>query len=207
VYFNRDYTPYARQRDTRATRGLQMTGVVTQVFDDVLLVSPHAMLDEVVAADLGFAAFHERWLAALDLDPVPLSDPIGGSFAAAVELPESLDEWRAQLQQAPAALPEPTRPSDSGVTPAAARDRLRSFVADELAGYRARDEDVAGWLAIALDLGTLSVREVARAALRRGAADQRSRPGAEGFLEVLARREYAAHWRFAHPDRPGQPPD
>src|SRR5258708_32762178 len=45
VYFNRDHTPYARRRDARATPGLQMTGVVSQTFDDVLLVSPPLMLD------------------------------------------------------------------------------------------------------------------------------------------------------------------
>ena len=71
AYLNRDYTPYARQRDTRATRGLQMTGVVTQTFDDLLLVSPHATLDSDGLPAPDFESFTARWLERFDLDPVP----------------------------------------------------------------------------------------------------------------------------------------
>src|ERR1700682_3025702 len=62
VYYNRDHTPYARGRDTRATRGLQMTGVVTPPFDDLLLVPPHATLDADGLPAPDFDTFSSRWL-------------------------------------------------------------------------------------------------------------------------------------------------
>src|SRR6202171_6185352 len=71
VYYNRDHTPYARGRDTRATRGLQMTGVVTQTFDDLLLVPPHGTLDAEGNVAGTFSAFSRRWFQQLDVSPGP----------------------------------------------------------------------------------------------------------------------------------------
>src|SRR5258708_15538089 len=67
VYFNRDHTPYARRRDARATRGLQMTEVVSQTFDDPLLVSPQLMLDADGRPPADFDEFSAGWLAVLHL--------------------------------------------------------------------------------------------------------------------------------------------
>ena len=99
----------------------------------------------------------------------------------------------------------PSRPPWPGATPAAAQERLRRFAADALAGYdRSRDlpadTDGTSRLSAALKLGTLSVRDAARAALRRAAADARARTGGERFIRQLAWRDYAAHLLQAHPD-------
>jgi deoxyribodipyrimidine photo-lyase len=200
VYFNRDHTPYARQRDTRATRGLQLTGIVTQVFDDLLLVPPFALLDADGDIPHTFSAFSRRWFHALDVDPEPLADPTDGTLMGAAELPTSLDGWAETLapgMAGPSAWP--------GATPATAQERLRRFAADGLAGYdRGRDlpadEDGTSRLSAALKLGTLSVRDAARAALRRAAIDSRARPGAEDFVRQLGWRDYAAHLLQAHPE-------
>ena len=200
VYFNRDHTPYARQRDTRATRGLQLTGIVTQVFDDLLLVPPVAVMDADAEVPQTFAAFSRRWFDALDVDPQPYDAPAGARFMPAADLPAAIDAWAESLApglEAPSSWP--------GATPAAAQERLRRFAADSLAGYdRSRDlpgqEDGTSRLSAALKLGTLSVRDAARAALRRAAADPRARTGAERFVRELAWRDYAAHLLHAHPD-------
>lgn len=189
VYFNRDYTPYARQRDTRATRGLQMTGVVTQVFDDLLLVPPFALEDPGGEALRDFDIFAERWLAALDVDPEPLPDPPGAVLAPARTIPDSLPDWQAQL------------PGPDAATAGGARDNLRAFVAEALVGFDAPDLDAPETrpLAEALRVGTLSPRDAARGALRRGAADPRSRPAVEAFFRALGRREFLVHRRYADP--------
>ncbi|MGB2939132.1 MAG: deoxyribodipyrimidine photo-lyase [Candidatus Dormiibacterota bacterium] len=200
VYFNRDHTPYARQRDSRATRGLQLTGVVTQVFDDLLLVPPPALMDEDGGVPLNFDAFSRRWFDVLDLDPEPLPDPEEASFMVGAELPASVDAWPEIL------APGLRQPSPwPGATPTSAQERLRHFAADSLAGYeRGRDqpgeEDGTSRLSAALKFGTISVRDVARAALRRAAADSRARTGAERFVRKLAWRDYAAGLLQAHPD-------
>jgi deoxyribodipyrimidine photolyase len=51
----------------------------------------------------------------------------------------------------------------------------------------------------ALALGTISVREVARAVLARAAADESSRQGAEAVILGLCRREHAYHLLHAYP--------
>lgn len=196
VYFNRDYTPYARQRDTRATRGLQLTGVVTQAFDDRLLVAPLAIQDAEGASPTTIDAFLERWLAVLDVQADPLENPDGGQFMAREQLPGSFSAWQDEL-----APGTPLVSAVTAATPAEARERLRRFVADSLAGYghAERDDAELSGIWVALDLGTLSAREVARAVLRRGARDPRARPGAERLMRQLARREFAVHELFRHP--------
>jgi deoxyribodipyrimidine photo-lyase len=192
VYFNRDYTPYARQRDTRATRGLQMTGVVTQVFDDALLVPPFALDDQQGEALRNFEVFAERWLAALDVDPEPLADPPGALLAPASTVPDSVPDWQLRL-------PDPA--GHQAATAGGSRDSLRAFVAEALVGFDAPDLEApeTASLAEAMRIGTLSPRDAARGALRRGAADARSRPAVETFFRALAQREFVVHRRFADP--------
>jgi len=108
LYFNRDYTPYARARDTRATRGLQLTGVLTQLFNDRLLVEPHLMMDEDGHITPDFDAFYQRWLSLVDVTPdAPAA--AGGPFAPAALMPPSLSGWEAPWadQVAEPAPPDP----------------------------------------------------------------------------------------------------
>ena len=196
AYLNRDYTPYARQRDTRATRGLQMTGVVTQTFDDLLLVSPHATLDADGLPAPDFDTFSSRWLERFDLDPAPPATT--GPLVPAAEMPESIPDWPESI--APGLLSPSGWP---GATPRSAQERLDDFISNLLAGYPpSREEADQGTsrLSAALKFGTISVRDVARAALRRAAADESCRSGAERFLSRLCRRDYAHHLLHARPD-------
>lgn len=208
LYHNRDHTPYARARDTRATRGLQMTGVVTQTFDDLLLVPPHSTLDSEGNVARTFGAFSRRWLPQLDVSPEPPASP-DGRLMPLSETPESTSDWPASL--APGLSAASSWP---GATTASARRHLEDFVADSLAGYERRrdflDQDATSRLSAALKFGTISVREVVRAVLRKAAADKTSREGTERFIQELGRREYAHHLLHHHPDllrQPFQAPD
>ena len=204
VYFNRDFTPYARQRDTRATRGLQMTGVVTMAFDDLLLVQPYQTIDAEGHLPSTFRAFSRRWFSALDVDPVaPRAAP--GNFAPSEEMPASSENWQPGLAprlNAPSAWP--------GATPAGARARLAEFLEVGLDDYAARrdfaaDEEGTSRLSAALKFGTISVREVAAAVLAAGAARPEARVSTERFISELAWREFAHHLLFARPELLSEP--
>jgi deoxyribodipyrimidine photo-lyase len=194
VYLNRDHTPYARQRDARATRGLQMTGVVTQTFDDLMLVSPQLMVDSHGLPPAGFDDFSRLWLEYLDLDPeTPAA--AGGTYMTGAA-PASIDGWADSL--APRA---DGQDAQAGATQASARLSLEDLLV-RLPLYRGRLDGIENgsppWPALAF--GTISVREVARAVLARAAADQSSRSGAEAFMLDLCRREHAYHLLHADPD-------
>jgi deoxyribodipyrimidine photo-lyase len=194
AYLNRDYTPYARRRDTRATRGLQMTGVVTQTFDDLLLVSPHAILDADGLPAPDFDSFSDRWLERFDLEAAPAVTE--GHLLPATEMPESIPDWPEAI--GPGLASASTWP---GATPESAHERLDDFVSHHLGAAGDMTADAASSrLSAALKFGTISVRDVARAALRRAAADKSVRGGAERFVSRLCRRDYAHHLLHARPD-------
>jgi deoxyribodipyrimidine photo-lyase len=203
LYFNRDYTPFARWRDTRATRGMQMTGVVTMPMDDLLLVSPLQTIDENDHLPRTFGAFSRRWFAALDLQPP--GEPATGQFMAADALPEGEAAWEQAL--APG-LPAPS--SWPGATPAAAAANLQHFVAHHLGDYAdARDlpalEGGTSRLSAALKFGTISVRRVAAAAIAAGARNPEVQASTERFITELAWREFAHHLLFNLPQLMREP--
>ncbi|HXA41793.1 MAG TPA: deoxyribodipyrimidine photo-lyase [Candidatus Solibacter sp.] len=195
VYFNRDHTPYARRRDARATRGLQMTGVVSQTFDDQLLVSPQLMLDAEGRPPANFDEFSAAWLARLNVDPEP-QPALEGSLMAANDAPDSVGDWRGELAE-----PD-DQPAPPGSTPATARAALKELTS----GLGGRPEPgAAATVLTALRFGTISVREVARAVLSRAASEESARAGAEAFMLDLCHREHAIHLVHAYPALLGAP--
>ena len=193
VYLNRDHTPYARQRDARATRGLQMTGVVTQTFDDLMLVGPQLMVDSDGLPPADFDGFSRPWLEQLNVDPQP-PGAVEGTFRA--DALRSIDGWADSL--APSADGQDTQ---AGATPASARlslDELLTRLPRYRGGLEGAEPGSPVWPA--LGFGTISVREVARAVLARAAADESSRQGAEAFMLDLCRREHAYHLLHAQPE-------
>jgi len=197
LFFNRDYTPYARWRDTRATRGMQMTGVVTMPMDDHLLVPPLATAGEDERIPQSFGPFSRRWFAALDLEPEP--EPAEGQFLALAELPEGTPNWASMLS---ADLPESS--PWPGATASSAEHHLMEFVGSGLADY-AHGRDLPGRqggtsrLSAALKFGTISVRRVARTVIAHGARNASAQPSAERYILELAWREFAHHLLFHQP--------
>jgi deoxyribodipyrimidine photo-lyase len=198
LFFNRDYTPYARWRDTRATRGMQMTGVVTMPMDDLLLVPPLRTVEAEGDLPHEFDAFSGRWFAALDLEPEAPS--ARGEFQPAPELPETEPGWEAMLSPG-----QPMPSAFVGATEPSAEARLAEFVASGLAEYdtRARfpgDPGGTSRLSAALKFGTISVRRVARSVLAFAARTPAAQAAAERFIRELAWREFAHHLLFHQPD-------
>ena len=197
LFFNRDHTPYARWRDTRATRGMQMTGVVTMPMDDLLLVSPLATAGEDETFPQTFAGFSRRWFAALDLEPE--QPPAEGVFMPIEQLAGGAPGWQRMLS------PDLAQPSDwPGATPASAEARLMEFVQGDLADYAQGrdfpgDADGTSRLSAALKFGTISVRRVARTAIAHGARNPEAQASTERFILELAWREFAHHLLFHRP--------
>jgi deoxyribodipyrimidine photo-lyase len=208
VYLNRDYTPYARQRDARAIRGLQMTGVVTQTFDDLLLVSPQLMVDSEGLPPAAFDDFSRLWLERLDVVPQPPA-AVAGTFLASGDL-QSIDDWADSLAPLPGGQDTEAGGQDTeagataasaGATAASARlclEALLMRLPRYQDGLEGTEPGSPVWTALAF--GTISVRQVARAVLARAAADESSRRGAEAFILDLCRREHAYHRLRAQPD-------
>ncbi|MFN2465773.1 MAG: deoxyribodipyrimidine photo-lyase [Candidatus Dormibacteria bacterium] len=196
LYFNRDYTPYARWRDTRTTRGMQMTGVVTMPMDDLLLVSPLRTIDADGHLPTDFDAFALRWFEALQLGPE--GEPAEGTFMASGQLPAAVDGWPETL--APALLGPSPWP---GATPASAATRLEAFLAQGLERYPAQRELAGEYttsrLSAALKFGTVSARRLAATVIAEGARNADARPSVERFIMELARRDFAHHLLFSPP--------
>jgi deoxyribodipyrimidine photo-lyase len=193
VYFNRDYTPYARARDTRVTRGMQLTGILTQSFADQLLVEPYATMDSDGEPALEHPEFKQRWLAGLDLAAAQ-PEPEEGVFAPDAEMPPGLRGWDGPwAEEIAEESPWP------GATPASARARLDEFTQTGLRAYARGD---GSRLSAALKFGTISVREVARAVLGAATSDPGLRQSAESFLEALSWRDFATHLLFARAEPP-----
>jgi len=196
VYCNRDYTPYARARDQRATRGLQMTGIVTQTFADSLMVEPYATAGGDGNPALDFDTYRERWLDAVDV--AAEAPRARGKLVAAAGQPPGIDGW-----QGPWAAEVAQDSTWPGATPVSARQRLRRFVAEDLR------RGGGTTLSAALNHGTISARQVARALVAAG-SDETVREAVEAVLDSLSRRDFAYQLAFTRPELlmppPGEPP-
>src|SRR5258708_535597 len=76
--------------------GWRRPAVVSQPFDDLLLVGPQLMLAIEGRPPADFEEFSAAWLARLNLDPEPQPAP-EGSLVAANDAPDSVADWRGEL--------------------------------------------------------------------------------------------------------------
>jgi deoxyribodipyrimidine photo-lyase len=63
LFFNRDYTPYARKRDASVTDALHSNGVNVQSFDDAVIHSPDALLTNGDKPCTVYTPYKNKWLA------------------------------------------------------------------------------------------------------------------------------------------------
>jgi deoxyribodipyrimidine photo-lyase len=201
VYLNRDYTPYAVQRDTRATRGLQLTGILTLPFSDQLLVEPQEAWDEEGQPARDFDVFKQRWLAALDV--APEAAPVAsGHFQVDADVPAGLSGWEGPWAD------EVSTDSDwPGATRESALSRLHEFVAQHVVQYEEAPDEHSSQLAGAFKFGTLSIREVVRTVIASAATNPRAQSGADAFLRALCLRDYRFHLLFSRIAGGGYPDD
>lgn len=163
VYWNRDDSPYARERDRVATSELQALGIEVRSFKDGVIFERDEVLKPTGEPYTVFTPYARRWRERLATEPLPPPKPTPTLAALA--------EW-------PAAQPIPTLaelglPASSVPLPPAgtkaAMMRLHHFATAGLANYATQRDRLAlpGTSRLSPDLrfGTLSVRLAMQTAL------------------------------------------
>ena len=202
LYFNRDYTPFAKARDQALASAL---GIETRAYDDGLLVAPGELLKDDGAPVKIYTPFRRRWItcakpsiSALDLRREHFLS------APALRAPAILRQTRARVRpQAP--LPAADEKS--------AKTRLTRFMAEAVADYESARHNLTAdphtggsaagpsFLSPLLRLGILSPRQVYWAARARYADSPReaARQSIETFCNQLVWREFFMHIMFHFP--------
>lgn len=202
LFFNRDYSPFARARDRAIEQSL---GIAINTYDDGLLVAPQELRKDDGAPFKVYTPFRRRWLT-LDKPPISQHDYCPENFFNAPRLHSPEPQRRARDRVQPHA-PLPPADEFSG------RIRLQSFVKDAIADYaEARNNltsdpnsraGTAGpsFLSPLLRLGILSPRQVYWAARDAcaSARDESARQSIETFRDQLIWREFFMHIMFHFP--------
>ncbi|MCR2792225.1 DNA photolyase family protein [Microbacterium sp. zg.Y625] len=192
VFWNRRYGGAAWQVDADLKATLRADGAEVASFAASLLHEPWTV---TTGGGTPFSVFSPFWRACLSRPAprAPLPEPRAVSAPSRVPASDDLDDWSLL----------PTRPDwTEGLretwTPGepAARERLRAFLTEDLAGYdRARDEPAAGAtsrLSPRLRWGEISPFTVWHEAA--------GSDGSGRFLSELGWREFAWHTLFHFPD-------
>jgi len=189
VYFHRDYTPYARARDARVVNALGALGVRVEAFDDNYLAAPEQVLKDDGTPYTVFTRFRLRFEERVI---VPNRYATRGDLNTPRDI-ASLDLPRVEREH---------RFARGGETEGLKLARAFLRRADGLRAYRdTRDfpaRDATSHLSPHLHFGTVSVRELVRAAREADA-------GADGktWLDELVWREFYAYvlWHFPYAAR------
>jgi deoxyribodipyrimidine photo-lyase len=186
IHTSDDVSGYARRRLADLRERAAAHGIDVQIHDGVAVVPPGAVTPADGDHYKVFAPYHRRWLDAPRRRITPTPDEV--STAESVE-PGSLPALRDLVAggRSPSPLP-------GGTTEA--HERLEAWVADGLAAYRDRHDDLAGdatsRLSAYLHFGCLSPLEALRATARRG--------GGAPFVRQLCWRDFYAQILAARPD-------
>jgi deoxyribodipyrimidine photo-lyase len=195
LYYNRDYEPYARERDAAVEKLARSLGVEVHSYKDSVIHEPH----EVLKADGGpygvFTPYSRCWRSKTKPAVVP-----------AVKL------LRPARLRYPASLPLPSAKElgfnlDIVLPPAgerAARDRLKEFASGDLLDYADNRDfparDATSRLSSHLRLGTLSPRSVLVATEKTGRDHSQARHSIDIFANELIWRDFYRQvlWHFPH---------
>ena len=184
VYWNRDYSGLARERDRAVRAALADDGVAVETADDALLHAPGSITTNAGEHYSVFSYFWKKWR---DRETEPPASPPDGDALA-----ERSGEPLPPLDATPDATVE-------SVTPEAARERLADFCAGDV--YRYADDrdyparDGTARLGAHLSFGTVGPRTVyaATADAMAEAPDEDGRESVTEFRRQLAWREFYAH--------------
>jgi deoxyribodipyrimidine photo-lyase len=185
VLAHRWVEPFARERDRRVDETLTRAGIAFRLFEGETLLQPGSVRNGQGGMFRVFTPFARACGAKLDLEPV---------LAAPRSLPPVPGDIRVDTVPIPA-LPDlglALNPRLQAGGERAARQRLKAFLDDALAGYGVdRDRmDLPGTSRLSADLkfGTLSVRALWQAVAAAGAGESGHR-----YLNELLWREFSHH--------------
>ncbi len=187
IHWNKDYEPYARERDARVATALRAVGVASHAWKDHVLFEEAEILTAAGTPFTVFGPYARAWSRRRPAPPSPRTRlppaPAAGD-GAALPSPEALGF------AATGALPEPGE--------RAARRRLRRFIDTRLAAYDAARNLLAeagtSELSPYLRFGVLSIRTAYAAVAGRSTA------GARAWRNELAWRDFYCQILFHHPN-------
>lgn len=202
LYFNRDYTPFARKRDAEIE---SLLPVPAHGFDDAVLLPPGSVMTEAGKPFTVFTPFKKKWLTfpkAAMVEVLP-----EGAFVSA----EVMEEYSVGVQQVTALLSVPTltdlgHPTTISVPAASeteAQRRLNDFLARRVYAYaegrnqlaaQPGDDTYGGssFLSPYLRFGLLSPRQAywsARTAYQQ-TMERGRKAGVESWVSELIWREF-----------------
>jgi deoxyribodipyrimidine photo-lyase len=195
VWWNRDLTPYARERDAAVTAACRTAGLSAQACGDAVLAEPEDVVPSRGGFYTVFTPFHRAWLMRDRVPPAPapasLTSPTPGASPARVTSLATL------------ALPAVARAELPVAGETAARSALDAFVRRGLRAYPDRrdrlDAETTSRLSPYLRVGALTPRQVyaAVSAAARTADLERAR---DAFVRQLAWRDFFVQilWHAPH---------
>ena len=192
VWWNRDYTPYARERDLTVNAACRAAGLEPRVFADAVLTEPGDVARAGGGSYTVFTPFYRAWLARDRAPPGPA--------------PERLTTGSA-LDSLP--LPAPMRDELPEAGEGAARAALDAFVRAGLASYgeeRDRlDIEPTSRLSPFLRVGALSPRQVYAAVTAAASRSPALAGSVEAFVRQLAWRDFFVQILWHAPQTRWQP--
>jgi deoxyribodipyrimidine photo-lyase len=192
VYWNQDYTPYARRRDAAIARALEEAGREVAFFHDGGLVEPGALRTVAGRPYTVFTPYYRAWSIIGRREPGPAPTRLTtGSLPGSVPVPGPGDF-----------VPLP----HAGAS--AAQATLARFVATRLPDYKDRrdrlDDDATSHLSIHLRVGAISPRQIVNAVERTASVPHARghgiREAASAFVRELAWRDFFVQVLWHEPD-------
>jgi deoxyribodipyrimidine photo-lyase len=195
LYYNRDYEPYARERDAAVEKMARALGVEVHSFADNVVHEPGEVLKDDGKPYGVFTPFSKAWRARGKPAVLP-----------AVKFPACREGKKPQGLELPSAeklgLKVEIKLPPTGER--AARDRLKEFVAGDVLHYRENRDFPARMgtsrLSPHLRLGTISPRTALAAAEDAGGKNPARKNSSDVFVNELIWREFYKHilWHFPH---------
>ncbi len=193
IYFNRDYEPYAVERDSRVEAAIRAAGGTVTTFKDLVVFESGEVLTQAGKPHVVFSRFRDCWLKQ---ELVPVVVPL----AKDIRFPKGLKLKSVAVDET-AFVPESLVPI---VTEASGRQRLKEFLSDPIFDYAIERDvpahDGTSRLSPHLKFGTLSPRTVlapAREMLRASKGAQRK--SIETFISELIWRDFFFNIMAAFP--------
>ncbi len=185
VTWNRDYSPFARERDAAVTRALHDAGIAVETCKDRVVFEPDEIRTRAGRPYSVYTPYRRSWWEHFRAAPPKiLAGPRLPPLPARARRVESTPNLEIEVDD--------TRVPTGGS--GAARRRLDRFLASAVVDYAWQRElpAVAGTSRLSphLRFGTISVRECLDRALAAARADRRLVPGVAKWTDELVWREF-----------------
>jgi deoxyribodipyrimidine photo-lyase len=192
VWWNRDHTPYARERDVKVNAACRAAGLEPRALGDTTLTEPGDLTPARGGFYTVFTPFYRAWLVRDRVPPAPAPERLA--------TPATLDTLSLQ---------QPGRDDLSPAGEAAARATLDAFVGGGLATYptdRDRlDIEATSRLSPHLRVGAISPRQVYAAVTAAAARSPALADAAQAFVRQLAWRDFFVQILWHAPQTRWQP--